>query len=116
MPAVRSRERRHDSNHETIGIVRSGEDEEKDRTEAADSASANEKDIWRRRTGVRRRDRRRREPPKDSISRTSSSRQTGRIGRNFSESSRGSRVSRLRKIDIVTGEEKPSLFPTPSSA
>lgn len=38
MPAVRSRERRGgtDSNHETIGIVRSEEDEEKDRTGATD--------------------------------------------------------------------------------
>lgn len=52
------------------------------------------------------------EPPKDSISGTSSSRQTGRIGRNFSESSRGPHISRLQKIDIVIGEEK-SLFPTP---
>lgn len=49
------------------------------------------------------------EPPKDSISRTSSPRRTGRIGRSFSEFSRGPRVSRLQKIDTVTGERRSVL-------
>ncbi|KYN42210.1 hypothetical protein ALC56_03348 [Trachymyrmex septentrionalis] len=86
---------------------RSEEDEEKDRTEAADKR---ERDGYLEEVNASETARSKEaKPPKDSISRTSSPRQTGRIRRSFSEFSRGPRVSRPQKIDTVTGERRSVL-------